>query len=417
MNTKTDASNGLDSLCKNFIKRIESLAETLPFIMLVLQTAEESYEKKFEEFIISNGQDIKEDDDAKTYFIKIEKKGEHDKLQQKVRIHREALGITPRSFLVSLISSYDAYLGDLLYNLFLLKPEIINASNSTLTFLQLSSFESLENARDYIIEKEVETVLRKSHDEQFTWMENTFNIPLRKGLDCWPDFIELTERRNLFVHNGGKVSSQYICNCEKHNVSFESSISNGDRLNVPQQYYENSANCIMEIGIKLAHVLWRKLAPANRCDADKNLLEVIYSLLLKEKYLLAERLGEFCLNTLKKYSNEEFRRMFVVNLAIAYKFGGNEKKAVELLNNEDWSAIDLKFQLAVRALLGEFEESANIMRLIGKDGSIGVLEYNEWPVFKELRLTSVFKQTFKEIFKKDFKIEEKKSVTNGDENE
>jgi len=79
-------------------------------------------------------------------------------------------------------------------------------------------FNSLEKARSFILEKKSKSVLRKSHIEQFTWMEEKFKMKLRKDLQVWPCFVELTERRNLFVHNDGVLSNQNIDICKENNI-------------------------------------------------------------------------------------------------------------------------------------------------------------------------------------------------------
>ena len=78
--------------------------------------------------------------------------------------------------------------------------------------------------REKIFAKEVESILRSSHSDQFLWMERVFSIPLTKGLESWPSFIELTERRNLFVHCDGVVSDQYINVCKNNKVVLGSDI-------------------------------------------------------------------------------------------------------------------------------------------------------------------------------------------------
>ena len=43
---------------------------------------------------------------------------------------------------------------------------------------------------------------------------------------------------------------------------------------------------------------------------------------------------------------------------------------------------------------------------IGIDDEIGMVDYQEWPLFKVFRETEIFKETFKELFKEDFIIRE-----------
>lgn len=128
----------------------------------------------------------------------------------------------PQIFFCALIHQYDAFLGKLLYVAFSVKPEFLNASQKQITFSELRSFNSLDEACQRLVEKEIESMIRENHSEQFVWMEKRFGLPLRKDLPSWPSFIEMAERRNLFVHCDGVVSSQYLAVCKTHGVKLVS---------------------------------------------------------------------------------------------------------------------------------------------------------------------------------------------------
>ena len=144
-----------------------------------------------------------------------------------------------------------------------------------MSFSQLVAFESIEAARDAIVNEEAEALLRKSHSEQFSWLESTFGLKLREGLRQWSDFVELTERRNLFVHARGVVSRQYLDVCHRHQVRVGDELSLGKRLHVTPKYFARAHGCVLEIGVMLGHVLWRKMFPACLLDADKHLNSVV----------------------------------------------------------------------------------------------------------------------------------------------
>ncbi len=159
------------------------------------------------------------------------------KLRRRFEHFEHAKSLLPRSLHVTLVSQYDAYLGRLLRYIFLNKPEILNGSERKLTFEQLTQFSAIEEVREYVIEKEIESILRTSHIDQFRWMEKTFNLTLTKDLNSWPAYIELTERRNLFVHTDGVVSSQYLTVCKQNKCTIDESIAEGTSLGVPQKYF------------------------------------------------------------------------------------------------------------------------------------------------------------------------------------
>lgn len=282
--------------------------------------------------------------------------------------------------------------------LFRLKPELLKSSDRELTFSQLSDFGSIEEAKEYLLEKEVETLLRKSHSEQFDWLENKFAIKLRVDLPTWPTFIEVTERRNLFVHSNGIVSRQYLKVCSEHGVPPDSEIKQGLKLEVPHTYFGLAYEALFEIGVKLGQVLWRKVKPADAGKADDNLSTFCYDLLKERKYRLAQKLLDFACTPAMKHGDEKRRLIFVVNRAQAYKWDGQTTKALEIVASQDWSAMAAGFRLAAAVLRDRYDEAISTMKEIGSDGDVHKVHYKTWPLFKEIRKTKEFREAFEEIF-------------------
>jgi hypothetical protein len=249
---------------QEFVTHVDSLAETLPLAMVAINLGKglaAAHVAKYAK---------QEPTVTPTNYLRAKRT-----LKRFDKASRAATLVT-QSFLVSMVSQYDAFLGAILRTLYVLRPELLNISERQITYADLVGFGSIQSARDHILEKEVETVLRKSHSEQFDWLESKFALPLRKDLDVWPRFVELTERRNLFVHASGIVSQQYLDVCSKHGVNHAEAVTRGQTLEVTQSYFQEAYDCIIEIGVKLAHTLWRKVLPGDRASADQNLNNVCY---------------------------------------------------------------------------------------------------------------------------------------------
>jgi hypothetical protein len=386
-----------------FIKHIDSLEETFPLSMLSIGKAAKKATENLIKFQESYCEEF-EEGEIKGYRVKHEHWGQLNRLLRQNERSNLSFNIVPRSFVVSLISQYDAFLGRLLRAIFLIKPETLNASDKNITLSQLLEFDSLSSAKEFVLEKEIESFLRNSHSDQFAWLEKKFSIQLRKGLEIWQDFIEITERRNLFVHTDGIISSQYLNVCCNHGVTLDKKIEIGVQLGVNRKYFRSACECIFEIGVKLAHVLWRKLTPEQREEADEALNAICYELLVDQRYLLAIKLLDFASIDIKKHSNERARRVIIVNRALAYKWHGNQEKAVKIISEEDWSATSVDFQLAEAVLKDDFDRAIKIMKNIGAEGNLGKEEYKEWPLFKEWRKTEEFSSTYKDIFKEPFEL-------------
>jgi len=403
-----------DKELKRFIDHITSLAVTLKISMEAISTSFEATLETLKEFEKENII-FKEIDGEKTLLVKADSAKRFEELNKQLRSYGLAHKTIPRSYIMSLISQYDAFLGRLLRVIFLTKPELLNSSDRKLTFSQLVDFDAVKDAKEFILEKEIESVLRKSHTEHFQWMENKFKMKLTKDLSIWSDFVEVTERRNLFVHTGGIVSSQYLNVCKKHDV-FLDSLKAGEEVDVSEEYFENAYDVIYEIGYKLAHVLWRKFIPDDLEKADRNLISIGYDTLYEEDYKLTKMIFNFATQTIKKHGSDEDRRIMVINRALAYKWSGNDEKTKNIIQQEDWSATRARFRMAEAVLLDNFETAYKIMREIsGNENELGREEYRQWPLFKVIKKEEKFREIFEEVFDEPYnKIEQEETILSDD---
>lgn len=398
----------------NFIKHIEAQADIMPLVMDLVSAKLIQESKLVDNFIRSNklldeeGSE-KSNEDSERLLIPMDKINGFIELTDNVETTGLAYELLPVNFIVSFVSQYDAYLGRVIKTIFSKKPELLNNSEKNLLFSELLDFESIEEAREFIIEKEVESVLRDSHLKQFKWLENKLKMTLRKDLPSFSSFIEITERRNLFVHCNGFISRQYIDNCKENNVENIDKVNLGDRLKVTPSYFSKCYSVLIEIGVKLGQVIWRKLLPEELEEADNHLNNVCFDLLKKGHKKLALNLLTFATDVLKKHHNQEINCIFTINKALAYYLSDKKEDAKKILSKHDWSATSDKFKLALAVLNEDNKKALEVMKTIGSSNeSITKEAYQEWPLFTEFRKSKDFKKMYKEIFKEDLLFVEKK---------
>ncbi|MFC2968608.1 hypothetical protein [Acidimangrovimonas pyrenivorans] len=268
-------------------------------------------------------------------------------------------------------------------------------SDREIKFSDLITYESIDDARKEIIDAEIESVLRKSHHEQFLWMERRFSMKLREGIDVWPEFVELCERRNLLTHTGGVVSQQYLKVCDQHKCNINKKV--GDKLIVDHEYFEKAIETIAEIGTKLGHVMWRKFSPSERETADHDLNDLGMHLIKVGEYKTAERILELGVD-FPSHHSDRVKRMMIVNLANAAKLGGDSEKAARIIGKVDWSASSPDFQICVAAVEGKVDSVCELMRNLGAKGAISASDFRDWPVFHSVRNKPEFSATFEEVF-------------------
>lgn len=399
-------SIGFDNSLGKFLSHIESLWTSLPVVLRTIETTEKNAKSQHMEFLQKNCTFIESESH---YLVPAEHYRKNSQHRKAVTNSTTAIKIIKRNFLVSLISQFDTYISDLIKAIFEIKPEIINASEKQLTFSELAKFASIQEAQEFIIEKEIETVLRESYTEQFKWFERKLNLQLRKDLPIWSTFIEITQRRNLFVHNDAKVSTQYLNVCKENKVQLDDNIKLGDELQIGFRYFDKAFKCLFEIGVKLNQVLRRNLVEEEIEKADDSFLNVSFELIQNRQYDLAKILYDFSDKYIKKHSTEDLRLRILLNRAQTYKWLDKEDVCKEIIQSVDWSATNDLFKLASNVLLDKFDDAAAIMKNIGDNEKVlDKIYYRDWPIFKKFRATEQFKNAYSEIYKTEFEIVEEK---------
>lgn len=394
-----------------FKNNLEKLIDNLDSLMLSLNSTMgltsiffEINQNKLKDF----SKKYSDKKNKKRLFLSGEEIEYYKKLKKETNISVASLNIVPKNTLVSLVSQFDAFMTVLVSIILDLKPEILSASEKTLTYNTLTNLGTISDAKKYIIEKEIESILRDNHASHFGWIEKRIGIPLTKDLKAWSQFIELTERRNLFAHNGGIVSSHYLAACKEIGVKSDN-LKIGDEIDVTPEYLQASYECLYELATKLTHVLWRKLLPKDIQEADSELNRICYDLIETEAYARANVLLEFATDILPKTSDDTHRKIFTINRALSLKLGGDMETASKIVNRIDWSACSSDFKLARSVILNEIEEVYALMKKIGKSGEyVEKDSYRTWPLFRNLRKSKKFKELFKKIYKEDLDLKKQR---------
>lgn len=387
----------------NFVKHLESLYDTYPLVTVILRATSFATDKRLQEFL-KNKATLKNNDQGEEVFsIDYPNISKFNKLKRKADNSELAYQIIPRNFVVSLISLFDAYVGQLIRAIYLIQPEKLNASEKNLTFSKLLELNSIEEAREYLIEKEVESVLRESHAKQFKWLEEKLDVKLTVDLPSWKSFIEVTERRNLFVHCNGVVSSQYFTVCKQHKVQLPDDLKVGSILDVNEEYFLNAYRCVFDIGVKLSQVIWRKLAPNDTDNADTSIISIIYDLINRGDYQLAIDISDLATHKVFKHHNNDNKLICIINKAQAHKWKGDGQACVDMIKSIDWSACSDKFKLVSATLIEDYPEVYKLMKRMGKEHDEITKEcYRDWPIFQELRKHSDFPQNYESVFGEKF---------------
>jgi hypothetical protein len=394
---------------EKFIKSIQGLDLTLAESLDALQKTIAGGEDQLRTFI-ENKLEPSEQDGKKIYRFRRQAGNGADGIQALIGSYRKfffarkdlertkaSCQSLPRIFFMTLASEYDVYFGALLKSAHYLLPELQALPEERLSSAEIGKFGAPEAAREYAVDKEVHSLVQKSYTDQLGWLENKFSMDLKADFAASADLIEVMERKSLYVHDGGIVSAGYIEVCARHNVLMEN-IRIGDRLEITREYFCAAYDVIYETAVKLGHLLWRISAPEQVAKANAALQDLTFSLIQERRYTLARKLLAFANGTLRKYSDENNRFVFLLNGALAAYLVNEKNECSRMLGSENWDSCADILKLANSVLTEQFKDAASLMRKIGKENRPSRAEYLRWPLFEEFRKTSEFSSAFNEVF-------------------
>lgn len=305
--------------------------------------------------------------------------------------------VLERSLFISIFAHYDKFLGELVAALYGASPKLFNAMSKEIPLSEVLGYASIEELKAVVLEKEIESIKRKSYVEQFKELEKRFDISTLRKFDSWSLFVEAGQRRNLFTHCDGVVSDQYMSMCSEHGLK-GLSVNVGDRLGLSSEYFYSVTKMVVEVAVMLAHTLWRKVVPSEMEVSDLFLNRAIFDFLHLERWPNSIALAKFAYS-LPRWSSDVYARMYCINYAIALDAIGERQAAKTVLDKQDWSAATLDFKLAYSVLCYDYDAARQLMIRIGKKGDyIGELAYHDWPLFRKFRESESFLQGYEAVY-------------------
>lgn len=408
----------LNHITTSFLNDLECIKEMFEVVIPSLRQKDEARKARIEEIVeffqhlTQKEKDERSEDNRTVVAAPIE---EIRNLGKAVRKLNRANIMFRQNTILNLISRYDQFLSDVYSHNLRRNPGELKGSNKKLSYNEILELESIEEAIERFIAKEVDRWLRQPHIEKLEDLDSRLKLGIKDHLSSWDTFVEVVQRRNLFAHTGGRVNSQYIQTCMENRISIDTEV--GEYLRVSEAYFERVYRCLFEIGIRIGQAALRRLYPDKIEYADGALNNIGYELLRAEQWRIAEIVFNFALEIPDKHvSSDEYYRMYLINECIATKQSGKKEKTENILDSVDWSATHPKFVLAVHVLKDEYEQAEKVMSsMSGKYPRED--DFLTWPLFKDFRETEYFRRAFKRVYGKDYEIEVAKEVTEASETE
>ena len=302
-----------------------------------------------------------------------------------------------RAALTTLVGVFDGLVADLIRFFYHRNPEAIPSENRSLSLAQLRELGSVEDAENYLVSKEVDTILWQSLQSQFDYLAKRLKVDLTPLGQEHESLIEIFQRRNVLVHNGGLANRQYTERVSRELID-QYDVKEGEEISVSEEYLSAAIDTAYVSGLVLAQQCWRKwdkVDEESMEEADMLVVNQLYDSLLEQRFELTVHLSQYTGGL--PFATDKSRRMAIVNHAIALKNLGRREHMESVLKG-DWSACALEFRLALHALKNEEDEFYSLLPGAVAAEEIEKWHLRDWPLFAHLRGTERFEEAFVNCF-------------------
>lgn len=304
---------------------------------------------------------------------------------------RQYEDILVTSTLSNIIIIFERYLSCLYTALILINPkkyfedqkiEIASIFNKNVSEVVLECIEKEVESNMFDSLKAMEVISQKE------------KIDINRYGNIQDDFEEIYYRRNLFVHNNGRVNKIYLSNIKD---KFKSSLKINQRLITDQSYIYHAIDVLYKIVCTLFYEIQVSFNASYYEWKDK-LNEIGFDFLLDKKYEVAKQIY-LCMSNCKKFLFID-KAMFKVNYIIALKQQGKIKEVEHELSTFDVSIATDDFKIAKLCLEDNNEA---ILEMLQKTypSSFPASAIRDWPLFIDFRKTEYYIK-FVEDHKVDF---------------
>ncbi|ABY36802.1 MAG TPA: hypothetical protein DEF43_04090 [Chloroflexus aurantiacus] len=217
---------------------------------------------------------------------------------------------------------------------------------------------------------------------------------LREKYKRWQEgYTEIIQRRNILVHNGGRVDEHYLDQAPKAHQP--PGITAGQIVLVSPSYLQKAFDLSLTLLFTLTQLVWRKglaIGQTNQ-NADKMASDLIYELLRQKQYALVIELAELAI---KFHLDQSERMLVLVNKGVALRKYGRKQELKSIISQLRRSDAWL-FQMAAYILNGENDAARRIM--INNSPNLRRQAKLSWPLFDFIREKPWFSSLFGSVNK------------------
>ena len=305
----------------------------------------------------------------------------------------EQPSILSESTLMMLLVCYEEAIAGI-FKYILMKYPDAYLKEKSITYSELISLNTeLKEVKRNFIEKEVEEFMRMPISDWYNVFEQKHKAEFIFENGEFERFKEIYYRRNLVVHNKGKVNNSYIKSVDK---SVSELVEKGEVLKVDREYMSRAFELTQLI---LYGTFWglRKLSK-DKDELENRMFEKAFKHMENAEWSISEYVYKLMMD--EKEQNDADKFCNKVNYWISVKNQGRIEEIKGDVDRCDVSAMCGQFKAAKYALLDEYDKVSGILeKIIGTEIPSCYIE--QWPLFIQYRESEEYEK-FREKHKEEF---------------
>lgn len=277
--------------------------------------------------------------------------------------------------IVNCLQIFEDYFSNILKILISKKPEAY-FYDKTIKYSSLIN-KNIEDLTNELINQEVGKLMY-AVSETIEKANQTHKLKLERHQDIWNAYIELDLRRNIIVHNEGKVNQQYLAGLpEKYTKPQE-----GTQVTCDDIYVTKSIESL----IKFAYLLYYLISDG---EDELSFLDLTaFDFLNSEKWNIALFSYDLLL-AIPTLSNVD-RTIYQINRLNAKKHVDGISSVRKEIEQFDVSGMENKYLIAKKLLLEEHQEVNELLKIdYPKSFDFGMIQ--TWPIFIEYRKSNEYR--------------------------
>jgi hypothetical protein len=294
-----------------------------------------------------------------------------------------------RNSFLSLLSTVEWFFSQILHFGFNKHPDAAGIKAKTLTLSDLKTLGSISEAEKFLIDSKIEEILRGDLESWFSKLEIELNLKLGYIKPIKNELVEIYQRRNLLIHNGGVVNSIYLSKvCESNRKE----INLNDKLKIDKHYLDHSICKLQKAFLLIASDLWKTLDTTDT-SRGYTLLDIVYENLIKERWDICEGLSYFIIKDAGMDVTVKLTAQ--LNYWLCKKEMNQVGEIKSELDKADYADKKEVFQLALYALKDDINSFIKVLPSALDTKQLSVNDLKEFPIFRTIRVTKEY-ENFKE---------------------